>query len=60
MKPKTVVKAELLKANKDTFSNLIKALRGSYKGPGSLLKDRERDHKRDERIKSRKFAALMK
>jgi hypothetical protein len=56
MKPKMVIKAKHTKADGQTVADLIKALRGSFKGPGSLLKDRERDHKRDERIKSRKFA----
>jgi hypothetical protein len=58
MKPKTVTKVERLKLSKETVSDLITALRGRYEGPGSLLMDRERDHKRDERIKDRKFAAM--
>ena len=43
----------------DTLSShaLIKALRGSYKGPDSLVAARERDHKRDERAKSKKLGA---
>jgi hypothetical protein len=58
MNPKTVAKAGSLKRNKDSVSNLVTRLRGWYKGPGSLVRDRERDHKRDERIKDRKFAAM--
>jgi hypothetical protein len=34
---------------------LIAALRGSYKGADSLVAARERDHKRDERAKSKKL-----
>jgi hypothetical protein len=37
-------------------SALLEALRGSLKGSG-LLEARERDHKRDERAKSKKLAA---
>ena len=33
----------------------IRSLRGRCKGKGSLVKDRERDHKRDERIRSQKL-----
>ena len=36
---------------------LIRSLRGRYKGKGSLVEARERDHKRDDRAKSRKLAA---
>jgi len=45
----------------DTLSGyaLIQYLRGSYKGKTSLVADRERDHKQDERAKSRKFQKLM-
>ena len=35
----------------------IRSLRGRYKGKTSLVAARERDHKRDERAKSRKLAA---
>ena len=35
----------------------IRSLRGCYKGKGSLVEARERDHKRDDRAKSRKLAA---
>jgi hypothetical protein len=59
MKSKTVAKAERLTPDKGTVSDLITTLRGWYKGPGSLLRDRELDHKRDERIKDRKFAKMM-
>jgi hypothetical protein len=59
MKSKTVAKAKSLKPDADPVSDLIPTLRGWYKGPGSWLRDRERDHKRDERIKERKFAKMM-
>jgi hypothetical protein len=58
MKPKRAIKAEPTSADPETVLDLIKTLQGSWKGPGSLLKDRERDHKRDERIKSQKFATM--
>jgi bifunctional DNA-binding transcriptional regulator/antitoxin component of YhaV-PrlF toxin-antitoxin module len=35
----------------------ISSLRGCCKGQDSLVEARERDHKRDERAKSRKLAA---
>lgn len=59
MKSRTVPKTGSLKPNKDSVSDHITTLRGWYKGPGSLLTDRELDHKRDERIKNRKFAKMM-
>jgi iron only hydrogenase large subunit-like protein len=59
MKSKAIVSAEGLKPAKASVSDVVAALRGCYKGPGSLSRDRERDHKRDERIKDRKFGKLM-
>ena len=43
----------------DTSSRyaLIEALRGSCKGKGSLVKARERDHKREDRLRTKKLMA---
>ena len=49
-------KSARLKLDRET-EKLIKALCGLYKGPDSLTAARERDHKRDERAKSRKLGA---
>lgn len=38
---------------------LIEALRGSLKGKGSLVKAREREHKREDRLRTRKLNKLM-
>jgi hypothetical protein len=50
-----VPKTERLKADRGAVRKLIAALRGSCKGPDSLVEARERGHRQDERARSRKL-----
>jgi hypothetical protein len=54
----TDLKSASLKPDREV-DNLVAALRGSYKGADSLVAARERDHKRDERAKSKKLVARV-
>jgi AbrB family looped-hinge helix DNA binding protein len=41
-------------------SALIRSLRGRYKGKTSIAAAREREHKRDDRIRDQKLAAIVR
>ena len=42
-----------------SVQKLVRSLRGSYKGRPSLSAMREREHRREDRIKARKFAKVL-
>ena len=54
---KSIGKPDILSLDILSGNALIKALRGSCKGSGSLVQAREREHKRDERASAQKRRA---